>query len=82
MAYQHCIGRLQQAAGRELTDKEVQRIFERIHRAALDIKAGRATTAKPTGLGQPVVIDLFQQSTRPIGFIDDKGRRVADQIPR
>lgn len=49
MAYQHCIARLTQAAGRALSDAEVQRIFERIHQAALDIKAGRAAGAKPSG---------------------------------
>ena len=54
MAYQHCIARLTQAAGRALSDDEVRRIFERIHQAALDLKAGRATSAKPSGMGQPV----------------------------
>lgn len=42
MAYEKCIGQLERAAGRKLTDAEVSSIFERIHRAALDIKAGRA----------------------------------------
>jgi hypothetical protein len=45
MAYGDCIARLQQAAGRVLTDDEVKAIFERIHRAALDIKAGRVSPA-------------------------------------
>lgn len=36
-----CIARLIAAAGRELTDKEVSAIFERIHQAALDVRAGR-----------------------------------------
>lgn len=39
--YDRCILRLNEAAGRELTDKEVAAVFERINRAALDIKAGR-----------------------------------------
>lgn len=39
--YRDCIARLVQAAGRPLTDAEVSAIFERIHKAALDIKAGR-----------------------------------------
>jgi hypothetical protein len=52
MAYQHCIGRLTQAAGRSLTQQEIERVFERIHRAALDIKAGRSTG--PSGMGQAV----------------------------
>jgi hypothetical protein len=43
--FEKCIGRLKQAAGRDLTDDEVTAIFERIHKAALDIKAGRASPA-------------------------------------
>lgn len=39
--YDHCVKRLQEMAGRELTDREVEAVFERIHKAALDIKAGR-----------------------------------------
>lgn len=36
-----CIARLTAAAGRQLTDKEVSGIFERIHQAALDVRAER-----------------------------------------
>ena len=54
MAYQHCIARLRAAAGRPLTDAEVAKVFERIHKAALDIKAGRARTTPKSGLGQGV----------------------------
>ncbi len=42
MGYEKCIGQLQRAAGRKLTDAEVSAIFERIHKSALDIRAGRA----------------------------------------
>lgn len=42
MATVDCLRKLAQAAGRALTDKEVSDIFERVHKAALDIKAGRA----------------------------------------
>ena len=48
MAAVDCIARLQQAAGRILTDDEVKAIFERIHKAALDIKAGRVSPAEVT----------------------------------
>jgi hypothetical protein len=40
MAYEHCIVRIKQAAP-EITDAELAQVFERIHKAALDIKAGR-----------------------------------------
>lgn len=43
MAYERCIQRIQELAGRLLTDAEVERVFSRIHQAALDIKAERAT---------------------------------------
>lgn len=42
MSARDCIARVQQAAGRNLTDDEVEAVFARIHKAALDIKAGRA----------------------------------------
>jgi hypothetical protein len=60
VSYARCIGRIAQAAGRQLSDDEVRRIFERIHKAALDIKAGRVSAtdvtlgpklAKATGVG-------------------------------
>lgn len=54
MAYTNCIKRLKDIAGRELTDDEVSAIFERIHKAALDIKNGKAVgeNQKPLELGQ------------------------------
>lgn len=39
--YRGCISAIARAAGRELSDDEVVAIFERVHKAALDIKAGR-----------------------------------------
>jgi hypothetical protein len=54
MGYRDCIARLVQAAGRQLSDAEVADIFERVHRAALDIKAGRAVSIKPSQQGAAV----------------------------
>lgn len=48
-----CIKRLTQAAGRELSEAEVHSIFERVHKAALDIKAGRAEL-QDIKLGKPL----------------------------
>lgn len=45
MSYANCIRAITQAAGRELSDAEVMAIYERVHKAALDIKAGRASAA-------------------------------------
>lgn len=41
MAFEKCIAGLRKAAGRDLSDAEVSEIFERLHKAARDIKAGR-----------------------------------------
>lgn len=40
-SYRNCIDALAKVAGRALSDDEVSAIFERVHKAALDIKAGR-----------------------------------------
>ena len=40
--YRNCLSALARAAGRELSDDEIQAVFERVHKAALDIQAGRA----------------------------------------
>ena len=48
MAYEKCILRLKEAAGRDLTDEEVGMIYGRLHKAALDIKAGRKSEADIT----------------------------------
>lgn len=61
MGYTHCIGRLQQAAGRQLSDDEIKGIYERIHKAALDIKAGRAE-AKTGDMFDNVVADAAQKA--------------------
>src|SRR5687767_690804 len=55
---QHCITRLIQAAGRALTDEEVRDIFERINRAALDLKNNRKPGGK-SGLGQAVDVEIL-----------------------
>jgi len=45
MAYEKCIARLSQAAGRTLSDNEISAIFERLHKATLDVKSGRTPLA-------------------------------------
>ena len=58
MSYINCIKSLSQAAGRELTDAEVQSIYERIHKAALDINAGRAEPGTDVKLPKQLTQDL------------------------
>lgn len=65
MSYRDCILRVAQAAGRELSEKEIASIFERVHKAALDIKAGR--TEARTG-------DMFDDVVR------QAAKRAADDL--
>lgn len=57
MSARDCIKRIQDAAGRALTDDEVGALFERIHKAALDIKAGRVK-GNEVGLGKKLEASL------------------------
>ena len=61
MSYRDCIARIAQAAGRSLTDDEIRGIYERVHKAALDIKAGRAE-AKTGDLFEPFVQQAAQRA--------------------
>lgn len=67
MSYRDCVARIAQAAGRALSDAEIRDIYERVHKAALDIKAGR-TEAK-TG-------DMFD------GIVQQAAQRAADDLIR
>ena len=48
--YSDCIRRLEEAAGRKLSDKEVADIYARLNKAARDIKAGRSADGKQQNL--------------------------------
>ena len=61
MSYRDCVARIAQAAGRTLTDEEIRGIYERVHKAALDIKAGRAE-AKTGDLFEPFVQQAAQRA--------------------
>ena len=78
MASANCIARLIEAAGRNLTDKEVEGIFARIHKAALDIKAGRGENIRPTGLGQDAD-DIVSAAARRAGQPEFEERQAVDQ---
>jgi len=76
--YDKCIGRLTQAAGRQLTDDEVTALFERIHRAALDIKAGRAE-ADEVGLGKKLEKQLGVGRTGDL-LVQEAAARAAAEM--
>lgn len=48
MSARECVARLAAAAGRELDDDTILKIFERVQKAALDIKAGRISPDEVT----------------------------------
>jgi hypothetical protein len=78
MAWTDCIARLAQAAGRALSDDEVTAIFERIHKAALDIKAGRAQP-DDVGLGNKLGKDLGVGVSQD-QMIQAVAKRAADEL--
>ncbi len=68
-----CIAQLTAAAGRQLTDDEVAAIFERIHKAAREIRAGRVKPgaadlsgklAQKLGTGAQTTEDLVSAAAR------------------
>lgn len=78
MSYMGCIKALSSAAGRSLTDDEVRAIYERVHKAALDIKAGRVDPAEVTlgqKLGQQTGLGLSQD-----GLIQAAAERAAKDL--
>lgn len=82
MAYTHCIARLNQAAGRKLTDAEIKGIYERIHKAALDIKAGRAE-AKTGDMFDDIVTASAQKAAADlIHEAETKSRQANLQLVR
>lgn len=75
-----CVAAIRNAAQRPLTDDEITQILERIHRTALDIKAGRVQ-APPTNLGSPQ--GLIQhaatlEAQRLVAEADLKARRAVE----
>lgn len=50
MSAQDCINRIIAAAGRELSNDEIVDIYAKLHKAALDIKAGRSPDGRQMGL--------------------------------
>ena len=85
MGYTHCIARLNAAAGRELTDAEIKGIYERIHKAALDIKAGKVDTSTGTLLGipeDPITIAAQKAAADLIHEAEQKARQAQLQIVR
>lgn len=73
MSFLKCMASLARVAGRELSDEEVATIFERIHKAALDVKAGRT----PTKMSAKAAADLNLPGKE--GELQGVIERAADQ---
>jgi len=86
MAFRDCIRGVTAAAGRELSNDEILAIYERVHKAALDIKAGRA---EPDDLllhqGKPTRLQDLRQTLQERGQLlsgDDIVRQSAERAAR
>lgn len=80
MSYIHCIARLNQAAGRELTDAEIEGVYKRIHQAALDIKAGRAEKVKGDAFDNVVADAAKKAAADLIREAEEQARRAQLQV--
>lgn len=80
MSYIHCIARLNQAAGRELTDAEIEGVYKRIHQAALDIKAGRAEKVKGDAFDNVVADAAKKAAADLIREAEESARRAQLQV--
>jgi hypothetical protein len=79
MAFEKCLGRLTQAAGRELSDEEVAAIFERVHKAALDVRAGRVDPTD-VGLGKKLEKKLGVEQNEGQTIIQEAAQRAMQEI--
>lgn len=76
--YDNCIAAIRQAAGRDLSDDEVHQIFERIHKSAQDIKAGRID---PADVKLPTS-DGFDKPSTGNALIQKAAERAAAEMVR
>lgn len=78
MSYIKCLASLTRAAGRQLSDEEMADIFQRIHKAALDIKAGR-TPAKMSAKTQGE-LGITGQAEEVQGVIERAAEEAANEL--
>ncbi len=79
--YRSCIDSLARAAGRALTEDEVSAIFERVHKAALDIKAGRVEPGA-TNLSGRLAGELGTPKAQTEDLVVAAARRAAEDLQR
>lgn len=71
--YEKCIARIQKAAGKQLTDSQVDEIFSRINKAARDINAGK----EPAKISNKKLMNLGWKMQ---GAVDTLAAEVAKQL--
>lgn len=76
MSTRDCIKLIRQAAGRPLGDSEIQAIFERIHKAALDINAGRVK-GEEIGLGRKLQKQMPFAATKATDRVMQQAAQLA-----
>lgn len=74
-----CIARVAAAAGRKLSDDEIAGIYERVHRAALDLKAGRKSLAELT-LGGKLGAEVKAAGNEADTFVQQAAARAAEDL--
>jgi hypothetical protein len=78
-SFLNCRARLEQAAGRELTDAEIEKLGETIHRAALAINRGEGVKPK-TGQGAAVdqtIAQVAQEAAKQLASERARAERNA-----
>lgn len=80
MTYFRCLEKVARAAGRELTETEIRNIYERIHKAAKDIRADRPIQSQSPQMG----FDMSQQGGGEPRQLDElinaAAERAADEM--
>jgi len=81
MSYANCIAMLAKAAGRKLTDDEIAAIYERLNKAALDLKSGRKQQYQ-VGLGKSKDTDQLRKQLSGKGdpMIRQAAQLAADEM--
>jgi len=73
----NCIARLTQAAGRALSDDELDKVFTLIQQTARDMKAGRATSTAKGGALNPVINQVAAEAARTYIAQAERARQLA-----
>lgn len=80
-SYRDCMLKLARAAGRELTDEEIGAIYERVHKAARDVRAGRIEGQDITA-GKKITKSLGTPEDETNLLIQEAAQQAAAELER